>query len=282
MLASVAERILTSVRKCRRPKATGHRQCRWVPEAAGSAKPLVGDSQILSQFGVLCMLQLCNASHEPCWRVGFAWICLNLWNDCGAEICRNAFTNLQRHWWRSMAMRYLCNWTCPGCVRRPAATVDNQSQAGMGREASAEGSQRRNQWPRARALVLLISALYLRYIEDTLTIETRTLFNSSACSIMLVLFRDTTLRPSERLWVPTVNTWQKPALETQQHSESALQISSLSCFVHLFNLYRFIDFFCQHRAINQIYMNWQNVKIVGGYQNMVIPCYPFAMVNYCI
>jgi hypothetical protein len=53
--------------------------------------------------------------------------------------------------------------------------VDNQSQAGMGREASAEGSQRRNQWPRARALVLL-------FIWDTLTIETRTLFNSSACS----------------------------------------------------------------------------------------------------
>lgn len=104
---------------------------------------------------------------------GFAWTYEMIVGQKHAEMIRNACTNLQRHWWRSTL--YVCNWTCPVCVRRPAATVDNQSQAGMGRKASAEGPQRRNQWPRARALVVL-------FISCTLTTEMRTLFNSSAYS----------------------------------------------------------------------------------------------------
>ena len=55
------------------------------------------------------------------------------------------------------------------------------------------------------------SALYLIYIDSWEA-------DSVQLQCIIVLFRGTTLPPSERLWVPTVNTWQKPALETQQHS----------------------------------------------------------------
>ena len=124
-------------------------------------------------FSACCSFAMLRMNPADIWDLpGFAWTYEMI---VGLKYAEMHSQTLQRHWWRSMPMRYVCNWTCPCCVRRPAATVDNQSQAGMGREASAEGSQRRNQWPRARALVLL-------FIWDTLTIETRTLFNSSACS----------------------------------------------------------------------------------------------------
>ena len=45
-------------------------------------------SEIVRYFRIWHSL-LAAALHEPCWHEGFAWICLNLWNDCGAETCRN-------------------------------------------------------------------------------------------------------------------------------------------------------------------------------------------------